>query len=179
MAKAKPLPPIEVLRKYFSYDPETGIVARLKRTSNRTAASGPVGILGNRGYLGVKFQGQSIVVHRLAWKLQTGEEPPTELDHKNRDRTDNRWVNLRSCSRRQNLANKLRRRGKHLAGVSKNGCKWNAMHGRCGTSSFVYLGTFDTEQEAHDAYVNWHRERYGEFSVYAAPDASLDPDAGS
>ena len=34
MAKAKPLPPIEVLRELFSYDPETGVVTRNKRTTN-------------------------------------------------------------------------------------------------------------------------------------------------
>lgn len=178
MAKAKPLPPVEVLREHFSYDPETGIVDRLKRTSNRTTASGPVGLLNNRGYLVMTFQGQKLCIHRLAWKLHTGEEPPIELDHKNRNRTDNRWDNLRSASRQQNLSNKLKRRGKHLTGVSKNGRKWAAMHGRCGTSSFAYLGTFDTEQEAHDAYVKWHREHYGEFSVFAEHVSSLALDAG-
>ena len=29
-AKAKPLPPLEVLQEHFSYDPETGVISRLK-----------------------------------------------------------------------------------------------------------------------------------------------------
>ena len=178
MAQPKPLPPVETLREYFSYDSKTGIVSRLKRTSNRTTTSGPVGTLGNRGYLTVGFQGRNLCVHRLAWKLHTGEEPPKELDHKNRDKIDNRWDNLRAASRQQNLSNKLKRRGKYLAGVSKNGRKWVAMHGRCGTPSFAYLGTFETEKEAHDAYVKWHREHYGEFSVYAAPSSQPHPADG-
>ena len=65
--------------------------------------------------------------------LETAHKERTsiELDHKNRDRTDNRWGNLRAASRQQNLSNKLKRRGKYLAGVSRNGRKWVAMHGRC------------------------------------------------
>lgn len=42
--------------------------------------------------------------HRVIWKYMTGETPDT-VDHKNRKRTDNRWVNLRNTTPKGNAQN--------------------------------------------------------------------------
>lgn len=164
MAKAKPLPPVEVLREYFSYDPETGIVERIKANKYRPNALGPVGSVQACGGLYVKFQGSQLKLHRLAWKLITGVEPPRYIDHKNGDPSDNRWSNLRAATHQGNMANCLRP-GKYLPGVKWHNGLWQAQ--ATSRSCRKYLGSFDTEQKAHDAFVNWHRDYYGEFSVYA------------
>ena len=161
MAKAKPLPPVEVLREHFSYDPETGIVTRIKAGKTRPDMLGPVGSRVKSGHLHVKFNGKSLKLHRLAWKLQTGVEAPDFIDHRNRCPSDNRWKNLRAATRTQNGGNKIKYRGKWMAGVYPCGSKWLA-RGRA-----KWIGTYGTEQDAHDAYVKWHRETYGEFSAYA------------
>ena len=158
MAKPKLLPPIEVLREYFSYDLETGIVIRLKPSKYKPHTSGPCGTTEAKGHLVVKFQGKRIKLHRLAWKLVTGQEPPDEIDHKNRDRADNRWVNLRASTSEGNCANSKKKPGAYMSGVKKVGNRFYAQK---------LKGGYATQQEAHDAYVKWHRERYGEFSVYA------------
>ena len=116
MAKAKPLPPVEVLREHFSYDPETGIVTRIKANKLRPDTLGPVGSPEKHGHLVVGIGHSYFKVHRLAWKIYTGEEPPAFIDHANRNPSDNSWNNLRKCSYGQNRANSTRKEGK-LAGA--------------------------------------------------------------
>ena len=38
---------------------------------------------------------QNVMIHRLVWKWVTGEEPGVTIDHINRQRSDNRFWNLR------------------------------------------------------------------------------------
>lgn len=163
MVKAKPLPPVKVLQEFFFYDPDTGVVTRVKKTSNRNKAGDEVGWLNpGDGYMRCELRGQVIKIHRLAWKLMTGEEPPQEIDHKNRDKTDNRWSNLRKAQNAENQANRVRQKRRYLPGARRGPQgNWYA------SASRKHLGSYSSEQEAHDAYVRWHREQYGEFSVYA------------
>ena len=47
-----------------------------------------------------------ILVHRLVWETFNGEIPEyMEIDHINRDKTDNRLSNLRCVTHRQNMRN--------------------------------------------------------------------------
>ena len=163
MAKPKPLPPVELLREYFSYDPDTGVVSQIKRRSNRQTL-GPITRTTNHGYYVVTFQYRGLLAHRIAWKLHTGEEPPELIDHVNRDRTDNRWKNLRVSTAADNCANStLRHRGRYMKGVFKRreSGGWTAM------SNSRFIGTFPTELEAHLAFVAWHKQTYGQHSRYA------------
>ena len=81
----------------FSYNPETGDV------------TGPSGkILRAKtglGYLMTYVGGKSTLIHRLAWRIHYGRWP-TEIDHINGDRGDNRIINLREVTRAENLKNK-------------------------------------------------------------------------
>ena len=162
MVKAKPLPPVELLRELFSYDPETGVVKRLKATSNRLKVGDTVGYVNEGdGYLRFSLNGQVIKVHRLVWKLQTGEEPPQEIDHENRDRTDNKWCNLRAATYGQNQSNKSYPRGKYLPGArrTKEGAWFAACHRE-------HIGMASSEEHAHELYKEHHAKKYGEFSPY-------------
>ena len=167
--KVKSLPPLEVLQEHFSYDPETGIVCRLIANKQRPNNIGPCGSPLRDGSLYVKFNGRSLKVHRIAWKLQTGEEPPIRIDHINGNPADNRWDNLREATHQGNMAN-CRRPGKYLPGVKPIGRRWYAQ--ASSRTDKQSLGGFDTEAEAHAAYVAWHLSYYGEFSVYARPSSS-------
>jgi hypothetical protein len=164
MAKAKPLPPIEVLREFFSYDPETGVLSRIKPSKNNPNCMGPVALVTAQGYLCCWFKSRKLQAHRVAWKLRTGEEPPQEIDHINRDKSDNRWSNLREARYSENQANRVKKKHRYLPGARRGptGNWYASSHGK-------HLGSYRSEQEAHDAYVRWHRERYGEFSVFSRP----------
>jgi hypothetical protein len=169
MSEAKPLPPVEVLREHFHYDPDTGVVRRLKKSARRHVVGEEVGSAqscrGYRTYLTTQFQYQVVKLHRLAWKLHTGEEPPRKIDHANGDYSDNRWVNLRPCTPRLNAAN-WERPSQHLRGtyLRSNG-RWQASGSEEGRR--VHLGTFGTMEEAHQAHVQWSLKTFGEFSIYA------------
>jgi hypothetical protein len=178
MAKVKPLPPVEVLREHFSYDPETGIVSRLKKSAHRHKVGEQVGTVNGSGYLATQFLYQPIKVHRIAWKLHTGQEPPNQIDHINQNPTDNRWENLRAASHRLNCANRSRKRqGPGLPGTQQRSSgRWSA-YGGGGSEGRIHLGTYDTVEEAHQAHVRWHMSRYGEFSTYAYAPAPLPPPA--
>lgn len=165
MTKAKPLPPVEVLRQHFSYDPETGILRWTEYASKQASRIKSGAIAGRllNGYVQIRFKGLAYMGHRLIWAIHTGSDPEyRQVDHKNHLKSDNRWVNLRLATHGQNQANTPRWAHNPLAGTRKIGRKYQT---KC---SGGYLGTFDTEQEAHNAYVKWHREQYGEFSVFAA-----------
>lgn len=100
MTQALPLPPLEVLQEKFDYNPDTGVL--LRKSNNK-----PAGYLTQRGWLRVKVYNTHYRVHRIAWKMFYGEDPPTglDIDHINRDKTDNRIVNLRVATRSENVKN--------------------------------------------------------------------------
>jgi hypothetical protein len=101
-----------------------------------------------------------LLVHRVVWKIHTGDEPPAVIDHINRKVWDNRWENLREATYSQNQGNRSSE-GQYLPGAFLRHHRWQA-----GTGS-KYLGTYATEEEAHQAYVRWHLQHFGEHSIYA------------
>jgi hypothetical protein len=67
-------------------------------------------------------------LNRLAWLMMTDEDPlDDEIDHKNRDRKDNRWINLRRVCRSVNTLNTGTRGKTGVRGVwRKNEKFWGA-----------------------------------------------------
>ena len=95
-------------------------------------------------------------LHRLIWEWHNGPIPAgMEVDHINDDRGDNRIENLQLLTPRQNTikARKKHRQGEGLTGTyrRKNG-RWGAKATINGRQ--VPLGTYDTTEEAHQAYLN-------------------------
>jgi hypothetical protein len=86
-----------------------------------------------------------------------------EVDHINNNRFDNHVTNLRWCSRSQNSANTQGRNSKSgLKGVRPDGNKWYSCIGYNDTT--IYLGMFNTPEEAHEAYKAKAIELHGEFA---------------
>ena len=154
MSQPKPLPSLSDLRAAFSYDPFSGIL--------RCHTGKPIGSPNTRGYLRCNFNGTAYKVHRLIWKLQTGEEP-VYIDHKNGIGVDNRWINLRNTTLKGNQGNRraCKKKSKNLTGTVKHRNKWLAF----GASE--YLGSYATEEAAHDSYKKWHLQYFGAMSIYA------------
>ena len=90
--KYKELPSVDVLRNKYAYNPETG---ELTHTIGQHKGR-PVGSISSVGYLRTISNGITYKVHRIIWKMQTGEDPgQLTIDHINRNKVDNRWENLR------------------------------------------------------------------------------------
>ncbi|HLW00913.1 MAG TPA: HNH endonuclease [Ktedonobacterales bacterium] len=94
-------------------------------------------------------------MHRFVYELVHGPIPPgKQIDHINGDTLDNRLANLRMVSNRENAHNKQRHRTGKLPGTTFDTRKkcWRATLQIDGKSRS--LGGFDTEQEAHQAYLD-------------------------
>jgi len=108
-------------------------------------------------YLRIMIDGKHQMVHRVIWKLVTGEEP-NQVDHVNGIRADNRIENLRSVSFAINLKNKaLYRNNKHGVpgvGYHKRDKVWTAKIGIGGKQ--LTLGSFATKDEAVAAILAGH-----------------------
>ena len=109
-----------------------------------------------------------ISCNRVAWLLMTGEWPEYEIDHINRDKSDNRWVNLRAVTHAQNARNgpiprhnKSGFRGVHFASHAK---RWRAqIHVGNKTHSLGYFATAEEARAARDqAATHLHGEFAGE-----------------
>lgn len=154
------------LKRTLSYDPDTGVFTRLSCLHKRYVGR-PAGTVSSQGYINIHFAGRPRRAHRLAWLYMTGEWPAM-LDHVNGNRADNRFCNLRKATLFQNAQNSRGRgavsglKGAHKAMRAGGRIKWNSLIKVKGKS--VYLGTFDTPEEAHAAYVAGARRLHGEFA---------------
>jgi HNH endonuclease len=153
----------ERVRELFHYDPETGrITWRMDRATNAKAGDRAGCINRSDGYMVININGTNYSAHRLIWLWMTGEWPHEEIDHVNRIRHDNRFCNLREASPSENSFNSPTRGGKCETlprGVHKtrNG-KFQAKIGRN-----IHIGTYDTVEEAGNAYALAATALYGEF----------------
>lgn len=147
------------LRSVLNYDPATGEFRWL--TSRGTQQRGAIaGFHWTGGYRKIRVYGRNYFSHRLAFLFMTGKWPNKETDHINRIRCDNRWVNLREATRAENMQNKSAYANKvtsRHAGVSWNkaALKWKAQIQVNGKKRG--LGYFNSEYEAHAAYLNAKR----------------------
>ena len=95
-----------LLKETLSYDQETGLFIRIKRTSNCIKANEVACRLNSfNKYRQVAFMGKTYQAHRLAWFYVHGVFPCGQIDHINRNKSDNRLVNLRDCSISENKQN--------------------------------------------------------------------------
>ena len=158
--KAKPLPSQAVLNEIFVYSIVTGQLWR--RNSGKIAGW----FQKSNGYrmVGVERRHNKFLVHRIIWKMVTGEDAPF-IDHENLDKQWNAWINLRDCSKTQNQGNRPVRsdnalghkgvhwdenRQKYVAQIAMGGRRWQAR--------------FDSLEAAKAAHSAKAAEWYGEFA---------------
>lgn len=157
---------IALMRERINYDPETGDMHYTSKAKGGRSAGEKVGSPEKHGYIKVNFQGKKYLAHRLIWMLVYGREAQGLVDHINGDRTDNRLANLRECTKQQNTVNSSRSRGVlNLRGVTElPSGKFQAQIKRGGRS--IYLGCFNSKEEASEAYKLASIVEHGEFSPY-------------
>lgn len=95
-------------------------------------------------------------------------EMPNVMDHINRNKTDNRIANLRSCEHFENAANKGPLVHGKYRGVFKEGNRWRVIITK---HKLQYCkGSYLTPEDAAKAYDHWARIMHGEFAFLNFPD---------
>ncbi|GAB3763566.1 HNH endonuclease [Ramlibacter monticola] len=145
---------VERLRSLLQYDRETGEFTWTAACSLAAWSGRKAGCTTPLGYVAISVDGRSYRAHRLAWMHVYGAWPKGVIDHIDHNRANNALANLRDVSvvgNNQNVIEPLRRNRSGVLGVSKKRSKWRATIGIDGRS--VHIGTFDSQEEAHAAYL--------------------------
>jgi hypothetical protein len=156
------LPTHDRVKELLSYDRDTGVFTWLVKRGCARAGS----IAGHRnklGYIEIRIDGRLLLGHRLAFLMMTGSMP-AEVDHRDRNKSNNSWLNLRPATHGQNVVNKGPNKNNSLGakGVRKRGRKFSA---RIWTpNGDVALGSFKTLEEAAAVYDSAAKQLHGEFS---------------
>lgn len=155
------------LREVLNYDRNTGVFRWLVNMS-ASARIGQLAGCKSRGYIVIRVDGTLYPAHRLAWLYETGAFPTDWLDHRNLNKADNRFDNLRPATHSQNAANVSRRANcaSGMKGVTwhKRAGKWLAQIRKSGKNN--YLGLYATKEEAHSAYAAAAFHLHGEFARF-------------
>lgn len=156
------------LHQILRYEPESGMLFWLPRnaglfeagqqTSEHQAARWNSRFSGGEalsaitasGYRAGKIFRKTYYAHRVIWAMQTGQWPEGVLDHKDTDRANNRWNNLRQATHSQNQCNK------RLSVANSSGVKGVARHTPTGKwQAYIslnggqrHLGYFETPELA-------------------------------
>lgn len=146
----------ERLRERLNYNPLTGVFTWRTVTSTRVKVGDVAGEFGHKsGYGRISIDGKKYLMHRLAWMHVHGVWPSSDLDHEDCNKANNRIKNLRVASKRLNQENRrtcqVNSRSGYLGvSVNTNG----AFSARIKASGVrIYLGTFNTPEAAHAAYL--------------------------
>jgi hypothetical protein len=167
------MPTVKELEALFAVNAELGELIRQGPTRGRDRQPETT-----ERYRRVRINGMQYRVHIIVWMLINREPVPVgyEVDHINRQSTDNRPCNLRLATRIQNITNRglyhnnrsgykgvTYSRGKFLAQIAAHGVHH-------------HLGTFSTDTEAADAYDQAALELHGtEFALTNARLGLLPP----
>lgn len=162
----------EELRQCLNYDPETGIFHWLKTKCRSVKVGNIAGSIpkSGGGYRVILLNGRKkqYRAHRLAWLYIHGMWPKLEIDHINGIVDDNRLANLREATHAQNSRNRktnadnvARRKG---ISFHKATGKWRARIRF--SDEVIYLGLFNTPEEAHSAYCAAAERLHGEYARF-------------
>lgn len=155
----------ERLKELLSYDPLTGVF--LWRVNRGPARAGKrAGCVSPIGYRSIRPDGKLYWEHRLAWFYMTGSWPDEEIDHRDLNRANNIWTNLRPSTSSQNKANR-KPQGKYPKGVSLHRQSGLFKAGAQKNGHPIHLGYFKTPELAHEAYCAAATKIHGEFARVA------------
>ena len=139
------------ISSYLNYDAERGVLVYIKiPKGNMYRKIGDiVSTKSPNGVYKVNFKGTRYLLHRVAWFLYTGKQANI-IDHINGNPSDNRIVNLRSCTQHQNTmnCNKPKNNTSGYKGVSqdsRNG-RWIAYIKH--NYKKIHIGSFKNKKDA-------------------------------
>lgn len=165
MRKFNALPPRERLHELFSYEPNTGCL-RWRISRGKASAGSFAGSRTDDGYLRIGINGIYFYAHRIIWSIMTGSDPGDLVDHRDTDKSNDAWENLRLATDAQNNQNRGSDK-RNASGVK--GITWNSFYGKWQAQIWankkkVDFGRFDTVEDAAKAIAGKREELHGEFA---------------
>ncbi len=177
VSRGRPPLTAERLRQLIDYNPESGIAYWRVGVNLRTPggiASKPEFRRGEKVHIQIKIDGRKYTMGRLAFLYMTGEFPKCYAEHKDRDKHNNKWDNLRDATPSQNAANhgvRRRKRGGLPKGVIRVPSRNTYQARICSRGMSELIGEYLTPEDAGRAYARRAKEVHGEF-------AYIDPALG-
>lgn len=156
---------LEAAKKALEYDPKTGFFL-WKEPGIKRMVGVVAGTERGNGYWSISVNKSVRYAHRAAFAWVNGRWPKGQIDHINGNKKDNRIANLREATSQQNTANSKRRSDNTsgFKGVRKARLpgKWWAYIYVNGKD--IYLGTYESPESAHQAYLKAAKIEFGEFT---------------
>lgn len=154
------------VQSMFRYDSVTGNLIHLHTVQGGKRAGAVAGSPHNAGYRQIQLKGKKYLLHHIVWLYHHGYLPG-QIDHINRERTDNRIENLRECTYTENHGNTTKQTN------NTSGYKGVTWHNRdrkwMAQIAGEYIGLFDTPIDAAMAYDNRADELFGAFALTNFP----------
>ncbi len=153
------------LGEMLHYDPITGEFTWL-RSVYRVKRGDLAGSFDKDGYVLIKLDQKTYKAHRLAWLYMTGAWPTDEIDHRDLNKSNNAWANLRAATKSQNMGN-ISVRSNSQTGVK--GVQFDGRRGYYYATIIVdrrkrWLGSFPDAASASAAYSKAATQLRGEFA---------------
>lgn len=178
MLKRHPIPTQKRLNNIFQYDENTGVLFWKERPVklfvdqrscdlwNTRQAGKPAGNVNNYGYLRITLDKRSYLAHRIIWKMKTGEEP-IHIDHRDTNRLNNIFDNLRVAKPYQNSLNMAGHKDSFSGLKNVSFCARSTVNPWYVLVSYAgqrhYCGSFSTKEEAFAVACVARERLHGEF----------------
>jgi len=155
------------LKELLHYDQETGVFTAIAPRGKRSDLVGkPAGTITPDGYRVIAVEGRKYRATHLAHIYMNGRLPDSLMDHRNHQKSDDRWDNIRPANKAQNEQNK------GLRASNSSGCTgvyFNKAAGKWQAYITVmerpkYLGIFREWFDAVCARKAAEAKHFGEFA---------------
>jgi len=167
----RPLPPLEELKEFLDYNPDTGIFTWIKKLNRRMKdrlVGREAGVMNSwTYYIQIRFKGIDYRAHRLAYYMHHGIDPLEKLvDHIDGDKSNNKINNLRLATKSQNGANRVNLPSNNTSGAigvcwDKKPKMWKALIMINGKAK--HLGYFINKEDAIKARKEGEIKYFGDF----------------
>jgi len=168
------------LKELLQYNPDTGVftwkrrdvkwftdghfraMTNCKKWNTKNAGEKAGFCCSTWGYILISVLKKKYRAHHLVFLYQNGNLPKGQVDHINHDRSDNRWVNLREVTHRENSLNQTCRATNKsgFTGVSFNKKREKWYSSIMVSGKTINLGQFTSKDDAILARQNANKE-YG------------------
>lgn len=168
MIENKPLPPLEELKEFLDYNPDTGVLTWKKQVRNSVKIGEEAGC--RQHYkrdtrIRISINSKLYLAHRLAYYMYHGIDPlNNDVDHEDRNSLNNKISNLRLATRTENCRNQKISKN-NTSGVT--GVHWHKLKKKWEASIRVgkkkYLGCFTNKEDAIQARKEAEKKYFGKF----------------
>jgi hypothetical protein len=154
------------IRNILDYNPNTGEFVWKIHHRRPDLIGKRAGSPTNTGYWAIAINNQKRLAHRLAWLYMIGHFPEKHLDHRDGNKQNNRFSNLREVDRFGNLQNMRKptiANQSGFLGVSPHQGKWRVQIMIKGER--IRISGFDTPEQAYEKYLELKRKHHSTCTI--------------